>query len=185
MRRVEGTGPDDGDAADAALRSLLASAGGAARARERRHRERITAAATFAGALAAGASSGGTVEIATQGGHRFHGVVDDVGAHVVTMRTAPTRRTLVVIGAIVSLRAVDDGALDGGEAGTDPTSLADHLVEASAERLDVALHGADGSTIFGRLDGVGEDVARARTPTGGVVYVRLDSLEAVSLTGSG
>lgn len=185
MPAVEGTGPADGDDVETALRELLAPDTVAARARERRHRERLAAAVTFEGVVAATRSTGATVDLGTRGGHRFRGTVADVGTGVVTLRTAPRRIALVVVDAIVSLHAPGVGPLHDDEPPTAPVELADLLLEAAADRADVVLHLVDGSAISGVLHGCGIDVVSIRSGATDVVYVRLASVDGASLTGSG
>ncbi|MDQ6727573.1 MAG: hypothetical protein M3066_15590 [Actinomycetota bacterium] len=163
-----------------------------ARVRERWLRAQAEEDASLAGALLACAEREESVVLTTVDGRRHRGTVAGVGLDFCAVVAPGGTSTLVALDAVAEVRPADPGdrrRLPAAGAGRDRASLgvrlADVLAQAAGQRPRISVQ-AGTATVVGDLRTVGSDVLTVRTDgTGGLVYVRLPSVSAVSFLASG
>lgn len=167
----------------------------AERRRERWHRRLIAEETSFASLLVSLAEIGAPVAVLNTTGTTHSGIVIAVGTDVVALRPRPGEVTLLALDRVVTLDAGRSEPLgtdrrDGERAGG-PT-LRHLLAELADEQPEATFTFDGGATIRGSLAWVGRDVVAVngasgeRPPArGGLRYVRLSSVAAVSVRVSG
>jgi hypothetical protein len=160
---------------------------GAARARWRWLRQAAGEDASVVGTLVDLAERSADAAVATVAGRVHRSVVAAVGADVVVLRPPSGALLLVPLSAVAWVRP---GA-PPPPAGTRPAPAGPCLLDLlalAAERGDrVALTLAGGTTVTGRLEGVGTDVLRVRPEdaAGDPVYVSATSIREAAVFRSG
>jgi len=160
---------------------------GAARARERWLRAAAAEDASLAGALVDLAEAALPVVLATTAGRVHQAVVAAVGADVVALHPPSGALVLVSLGAVAWVRPVEGVLPAGGREAPAGPVLVD-LLGRVAERGDrVTLWLGGGTTLSGRVVGVGVDVVRVDPdgPDAGPSYVSVPSILEVAVFRSG
>ena len=172
-----------------------------ARVRERWLRTQAEEDARLAQVLAGLAERRAEVVATTTAGHSVTGRATSLGSDFLAIAGAAGRTTLVPLAALAWCRPTPDRrrrpTLALGAEPADPGLPGELPADSSATLVDVLSHAAPtrprvslqthGATITGELRAVGVDVLVVETETDprGLVYVRLQSLSAISLLTSG
>ncbi len=162
-----------------------------ARVRERWLRAQAEEDASLAGALLACAEREETVVLTNVDGRRHRGLIAGVGVDFCAVVAPGGASTLVALDALAEVRPADPTGRrrsptgDGRDRASLGVRLADVLAQAAGQRPRISVQ-AGMASVVGDLRTVGSDVLTVRTDgAGGLVYVRLSSVSAVSFLASG
>jgi hypothetical protein len=147
--------------------------------------------ATLAGVLRELGERGRPVMVHTLTGRRHRGLIATVGDDVMVLETVGGSRVIIVLDAIISVRAHGEGTpvTDEGTAvpghPTGGATLASSLAGLAVERSPVVVTARNGDTTTGAVVAVGRDMLTLHLEGDGLAYVGFASVVEVAALESG